>query len=318
MTKLEEEKGQTAFYQGKKALLIGGLGFIGLHLAKKLSSLGTEVTILDKNTRRESTFLSENIKFILANPLDDFEAFEAYLEKADFVFNLIQVKEEDIEIQNKIVNFNLRILLACVRKGLNPVLVHFGSRLEYAADAPLPLTELSPLRPMTAYGLGKMLSESYYNFFGRKYGLKTICLRISNVYGPSLNRSTKGKGIMEVLLNGIKEDNFFIHENINRYKDFVYVDDFISAIISCMREKKCYGEVFNISSGEKIRFIDLAEKIKKIFEYSEDIKINKEENISDFSFYLDNSKIKKFISWEIKTDLDSGLKKIKLEMEKKT
>jgi UDP-glucose 4-epimerase len=163
-----------------------------------------------------------------------------------------------------------------------------------SSNAPLgnqttPLNENMAPRPLSPYGASKLACEAYCSAFYRSYGLKTICLRFSNAYGPySLHKNSV---IAKFIKDGIIKKELTIYGNGAQTRDFVHVMDLCSAIGLCLSfnnngseqdrayEMKLFesrkftsgnliwGEIFNIGTGVETQILDLANLIKRFFYY---------------------------------------------------
>jgi len=199
------------YYAGKNVLILGGFGYIGKHLVKKLSDFNANVTIIARDAgpgsskHKKYTEIYNVANVFSIDPLVDFESLQKHINKSNIVLNLIYGKKHDLNYQQNVVTFNFKLLQYCQENNLNPVLVHFGSRLQYAKDCPNPIKENSTLKPTTVYGFGKLMSEKYYQFFNQHFGLRTICLRLSNVYGSCEDIPFK-KNTVDILIHSALHD----------------------------------------------------------------------------------------------------------------
>ncbi|MBS3091150.1 NAD-dependent epimerase/dehydratase family protein [Candidatus Pacearchaeota archaeon] len=284
MTKIDTE-----FYHEKKVLLLGGFGFIGENLLKRLFWLHAKPSVVSR-ARKDEQDAYQHLDVDYFDPFEDFIKLGPYLRNADIVFNLISPSRQDVTRQHALSTLNFDILNFCVKEKINPILVHVGSRLQYSLESELPINEDAEMKPTTAYGLERVLSENHYRLFNEKGGLKTICLRVANLYGPSENLVNR-KGLVNGLVYSALFGKMQINGDVNRLKDVLYVDDFIDALLLLIPEKSHYGEAFNVGSGDGIKMIDIARKVKDVFKYNQEIQV---EGVArdDFSFYLDISKIK--------------------------
>ena len=131
-------------------------------------------------------------------------------------------------------------------------------------------------------------------------------LRLFLVYGPS---QKKDRLIPQVISGCLKKKNFPVSKG-NQLRDFCYVDDVINAIILSLVKKKSLGEVFNVGSGKPVPVKFIINKISKIIKQGKPqfnkIPFRKNENLK---LYPSISKIKRFLGWKPKTNLNEGLVK---------
>ncbi len=304
------------YYKGKNILIFGGFGYTGPFFAERLVGFGAKVAVVARNAKQGSDKhgrypeVYDLANVVSLDPLADFEPLKGHLDKADIVLNLMHGEKNNFAYQQSTVAFNFKLLYYCHEKKLNPVLVHFGSRLEYAKDCMPPVKENSELNPDSVYGFCKLMSEMYYQFFNRYFGLRTICLRISNVYG-SIKEIPLKKNTVDAIIYSALHGEIKIDQDVNRYKDFIYIDDFIDAVLLSIKNKLCYGKTFNIGSDEKISLKELAGKINMLFSPKKKVIILDDKNEEDKSFLLDISAIKAANNWAPKVNIDEGLRRIK-------
>lgn len=304
------------YYKDKRVLVLGGFGYVGPHLVKSLSKLGAKITIIARNSEQGSDKHSKYPElYKIANvvsldPLINFDSLKEHLNKADIILDLIHGEKQNFLYQQSIITLNFKLLHYCHENSLNPVLVHFGSRLEYAKGCRLPVRENSELNPDSVYGFCKLMSEMHYQFFSRHFGLRAICLRISNVYG-SIKEIPLKKNTVDAIIYSALHGEIKIDRDVGRYKDFIYIGDFIGAVLLSVKNKSCYGKTFNIGSGEKVSLRDLAEKIRKLFSPHKKVIVIDSRNDNDPSFLLDIAAIKEANNWAPKVNIDEGLKRVK-------
>tara|TARA_Y100000310_G_scaffold262419_1_gene272095 strand:+ start:18254 stop:19198 length:945 start_codon:yes stop_codon:yes gene_type:complete len=310
------------YYVDKQILILGGFGYVGPSLVKRLVNLGAQVTVVarnaehgsDKHAKYPELYKIANV--VSFDPLVDFEPLQEHLNKTDIILNLIHAEKNDLTYQQNIVTLNFKLLQYCQENDLNTILVHFGSRLEYSKNCKLPIKEDAMLELTSVYGFAKLMSEKYYQFFNQRFGLKTICLRISNVYG-CIECVPLKKNTVDALIYSALHDTIKIDHDPDRYKDFVYIDDFIDVLLLTIKNESCYGKTFNIGGDEKISLKNLAEKIKKLFNPQKEIVVLETVNKDDLSFLLDISAIKEANKWEPKINIDEGLQRIKKQLDAK-
>ena len=295
-----------SFFSNKRILLLGGRGFIGQNLIPKLVSLKARIKVI---TRTNAEAAIPGAELISLDSLQEFEELQNHLAWADIIINLIQDSKNDYTINMNLAGLNLRILDFCAVRNKGAVLVNLGSRFQYSPNSSLPLKEDYPTQPINAYGLGKLFSEQYFTFFNKEFGLKTICLRVSTLYGQSKNPESR-KGLIDIMVSSALMGKITIEGDANRLKDLLYIDDFSEALLLCLQNQKCYGEIINIGSGEGISLKEIAQKVKETF--NPECKIDFiSQNKDDFSFYLDIKKIHNITGWLPQIKLEEGLLRLR-------
>ena len=180
--------------QGKKALITGGLGFIGSNLAHRLVAEGAEVTIYDACIDpygwnwENVNGIRDNVKIVIADIRDEATLKEHVIGK-DIIFHLAaqvgrEVSMADPELDTDI-NCNGTIKLCKIMAELESKakIVYAGSRGQIGEPIYLPVDEGHPTQPTDVYGINKLAAEKYLMLYGHIYGFPVTSLRLNNVYG---------------------------------------------------------------------------------------------------------------------------------------
>jgi nucleoside-diphosphate-sugar epimerase len=192
--------------------------------------------------------------------------------------------------------------------------VHIGSSMEYG-HVKSPQKENSKCLPKSTYGKAKLLASKYLlDLFKRKNFPVTI-LRLYQVYGPyqDINR------FIPIVINSCLKNKKFPCSHGNQYRDFLYIDDLISAIFLVLKNKNSNGKIINIGSAKPQKIKNVINMIVNYYKSGVPqfgkISLRKEEGISVFP---DITNAKKILKWKPKFNFKNGLKRtIKFYNEKK-
>ena len=311
-------------FQGKNVLITGGMGFIGSNLARRLLADGARVTLLDSmlDEYGANTFNVKDIKDDITINFSDMrdEHSLRYLVKGqDYIFNLAgQVSHQDSMHQPFLdmeVNTRAQLTLLEVCRNYNPnaVIVFAGTRQIYGKPQYLPVDEKHPLLPPDVNGINKLAAEYYHRLYTKVYDLPTVCLRLTNTYGPHQLIKNARQGVVGWFANrAVTGNTIKLYGTGEQIRDFSYVDDTVDAMCKVALEPKAYGDVFNLS-GEKASLKYVAEKM---IEYAgqgnlEIVPFPEERKKIDIGdFYGDSSKLETVTGWKSMVSLDMGLKKM--------
>ena len=299
------------------ALVTGGAGFIGSHLIDRLINEGFEVRVLDNF----STGKLENINAHLGNPR--FHLFKGDIRKrgtlkevikgADYVFHLAAVADIELSMRKpKLVNeVNVTGTLNLLEESLNSNVEKFiftSSCAVYGEPIYTPIDENHPTNPLSPYGVSKLAAEHYCRVFYEAYGLKTVVLRLFNVYGPRQERSPYRGVIAEFLKRLKKGEAPIIFGSGEQTRDFIYVADVIEALMLTLKNKFCAGVTLNIGSGVETSINEVAEKLIEIFGLR--IKpIHLEARAGDIKrSYASINRAKETLGFRVSMSLEDGLK----------
>jgi UDP-glucose 4-epimerase len=292
-----------------KIIVTGGAGFIGSHLVDFLIKKNFEVLVIDdlshgfkKNINPKSSFQKIDIR----NSSKVDKCFKQF--SPNFVFHLAAItsKSPSDAIQVKSVNVSgtVNILKACVKNNVKKII--FSSSVSVYGNAlSLPINEKQKLSPINPYGLSKASAEEKIILAYKKHNLNYTILRYSNVYGPGQRSDTEG-GVISIFCDHISLSKpITIFGDGNQTRDFVYVEDVVSANYLSMDSSTNF--VANVSTGKETSILDLVKIIEKISKKKVKTKFKKIKNSEIIKSCLDSSLIKHKIGWIPKTKLETGI-----------
>ena len=253
--------------KNKKVVVTGGLGFIGSHLVERLNE-NNDVIIIDDL----SSGNIENIEELDLSKIDtDFGDItkidlEKVLEGADYVFHLAAVTSVPQSVKDPIrsneVNLTgtLKILEAARKCGVKKVIFSSSSAV-YGETESLPLSEKTPINPLSPYAVTKATGELYCNVYSEIYGLPTIALRYFNVFGQRQDPKSQYAAVIPIFIDKLlKNESPVIYGDGEQTRDFVHVNKVVEANILAAKSKET--GVFNIGLGRKTTINQLFEIVK--------------------------------------------------------
>ena len=222
----------------KKALVTGGAGFIGSHLAEQLVADGVEVTVLDdlSNGLLENLqALKGQIEFVQGS-IVDLELVTRLEKGCDTVFHLAAVSNVVETVENPVkghaVNATgtFNVFLAAREHGAR--VVYSSSAAVYGSNQNVPLLESEPTLPLSPYGSQKLLGELYLSNFCDLYGMTGVALRYFNVFGPRQRPDSPYSGVISIFADRAARGlDITIHGDGGQTRDFVHVSDVVRANI---------------------------------------------------------------------------------------
>jgi len=244
----------------RRALVTGGLGFIGSTLAKKLYENNYNVSIYDdfSNASGKSN-VPKDIKVIKGNILN-YDKFKTASRKMDVVFHLaVKPLTMSFDKPEEVVKVNdygtYLVAKACTE--LKCKMIHISSSEVYGSAIKIPMKEDHPLLPTTIYAGSKAASELYVRGFEKSDGLKMVIVRPFNSYGEYMRSDTYSAAIPKFYERILEKKFPIIHGTGNQTRDFTYVDDTANGIMLSDQTKNAIGDTLNIGQGKE-------ESIKKI------------------------------------------------------
>jgi UDP-glucose 4-epimerase len=297
-----------------RILVTGGGGFIGSALVLYLVKKGDKVTVFDNFSNSEKKIdSSEGIK-VIKGDITDYNSLEKAIQNHDVVIHLaakIDVNESILKPDETFavnVDGTENVIKACLKNKIKNI-VAISSAAVYGESKKLPVSETSPLQPMSPYGQSKMQMEKILEEYAIKYRLNIINLRLFNVYGK--NQSAAYAGVITKFIDNIKNNKpLVIFGDGSNTRDFISIEDVVYSIhksIEHLENKR--GNAYNIASGESISINDLAKLLlsisgKKIdiqFKQAKQGDIKKSETLVELA--------SRELNFETKINLEEGLKK---------
>lgn len=303
----------------KRAMVSGGAGFIGSHLARRLLKEGWKVDIIDNLcTGFRSNVPPEADFFFIDISKDDF-IMQLPDEKYDAVFHLAAQSSGEISFDDPMYDLKTNCLSTlilldwCLKNDIKRF-IYTSSMSIYGEQEIQPVMEASNTNPKSFYGVGKLASESYVNIYS-SMGINTTSLRLFNVYGPGQNMENLRQGMVSIFMAYIlKKQEILVKGSPDRYRDIIYIDDVIEAYMRCLDETNAFGKTYNVATGVKTHVRDLLEAELKVFGYDSSkypIKYSDSTTPGDtFGIFADISAIKEDLGWEPKISLIEGLRKM--------
>ena len=320
----------------KTALVLGGGGFIGGHLAKRLKKEGFWVRVVDIKKDHEfwdtQEMCDEYVCGDLRNPrivetVFDREFDEVYQLAADMGgAGYIFTGENDANVMHNSALVNLNVVYYATQAKVKRIFYSSSACMypEYnQTDPDNPNCEESsayPANPDSEYGWEKLFSERLFLAFNRNYGLNSKVARYHNIYGPQGTwNGGKEKAPAAMCRKAAEADSEIeVWGDGKQTRSFMYIDDCVEATIRLMRQDEFRGPV-NIGSEEMVPINELAQIAIELS--NKDITINNldgQDFIDKYGFPVplgvrgrnsDNRLYKEKLGWEPPTTLRDGMAK---------
>lgn len=260
-----------------KALITGGAGFIGSHLAEALLNHDNDVIVLDNlSTGRyeniEHLLKERNLEFVEGDILD-INLVDKLVEKIDTVFHLAAAVGVDLIVKKPLESLTTNIkgseiVLDAALRYRKKILITSTSEI-YGKNVNGPLKEDddrilgSPLKTRWSYSTAKAVDEMLAYIYWKEKKLPTVIVRLFNTVGPR-QTGTYGMVMPRFILQALKNEPITVHGTGKQTRCFLHVKDVVGALIKLVADPKAIGEVFNIGSQEEISIEQLAKEIIKI------------------------------------------------------
>ncbi len=309
------------FYQGRRVMITGGLGFIGSNLAHRLVALGADVLLVDSlipdyggNLFNISGIESQ----VRVNVADVRQAstMNYLVRDREVIFNLAgQVSHIDsMRDPHTDLDINCRsqltLLEACRHHNPGVKVVYASTRQIYGRPDALPVTERHLVRPTDVNGINKAAGEYYHLVYNNVFGVRACALRLTNVYGPRQLLRHNRQGFIGWFIRLVLENREIeVFGDGSQVRDFVYVDDAVTAFLAAGASDAVNGEAFNVGGDEHITHRDLVALLVELAGQGsyKFIEWPKEKKVIDIgSFYADSSLFMTRTGWAPTVPLRDG------------
>lgn len=298
------------------ALVTGGAGFIGSHIASALASSGARVRIIDDLSTGHSDNLDEidaDIDFVHGSLVDEIPLRRA-LEDVELVFHEAALPSVPRSVENPrqthvaCVDATLSLLVAAREKRVRRI-IYAGSSSAYGDQPTLPKSENMLPDPLSPYAVAKLVGEYYCQVFTRVYGLETISLRYFNVFGPRQDPSSQYSGVVSRFISKLlSNEKPIIYGDGEQSRDFTYVDNVVEANVRAAETEKGVGQVINIANGQSVTLNELLNQLKTLTGNTDVQAEYHEPRTGDVRHSLaDISRAHEFLNFEPRVGLREGL-----------
>jgi len=258
--------------RGRSALVTGGAGFIGSHLADGLLAAGFRVRVLDDfSSGRESNLAHargdiELIRGDLADPATAARACAG----ADVVFHEGAIPSVPRSVAEPVATNRANIdgtlnVLECARQAGVRRVVFAASSSAYGDTDELPKIETMPPNPRSPYALQKYAGEVYCQLYHELYGLETVALRYFNVFGPRQDPKSEYAAVVPRFATAcLRGEPATIHGDGEQSRDFTFVADTVRANLLAADAPTAVGHVINVAGGRRISLNELLVALQQI------------------------------------------------------
>lgn len=262
-------------------LITGGCGFIGRNLVTRLIAAGAGVRVLDNCSvcgpedlarvcavERVSAGAAAPVPGVaqfMQGDIRDENAAQAACRDVDIIVHLAANTGVPTSVADPVMDFQANALgvfqmLEAARHAEARRFI-FASSGAPTGNATPPVTETTVPRPISPYGASKLAGEGYCSAYAHCFGVDTVVLRFSNVYGPWSAHKTSV--VAKFIGSALRGREWGIYGDGSQTRDFLHVEDLVGAILCAARAEGVGGEVFQISTGREHTLLELAACLRK-------------------------------------------------------
>lgn len=327
-----------------KYLIFGGAGFIGVNFSQRLLEDGHEVIIVDNLSRASAPInlkwirekYSKELHFIYADLRTDMDQLYDVINSVDVVFHLAAQVAVTTSVINPRLDFDSNILatfnvLELIRNSVSkPILVYASTNKVYGAMDDVAvveeslrynyeqkfvdgISEVQPLDFHSPYGCSKGAADQYVKDYARIYGLKTVVMRQSCIYGARQFGIEDQGWVAWFIIASKLGRPITVYGNGKQVRDILHVDDLFNAFqLAVDNIDKCAGEAFNIGGGPSntLSLLELLNMLEKKLKHPIDFKFGDVRPGDQPIYVSDVNKIFNFTNWVPEVTVNSGVEKL--------
>lgn len=294
----------------KSILFIGGAGFIGSNIIRKMLHDDYEIHVCEPdgaNTQRLDGFDVRLHRALLS----DIEAVNNIIQdfNIDVVVHLVSTlipgsTYEDYKKEYKNVIFpSIELMELCAQKGIRFVYFSSGGTVYGNRNDVLPFTETDPMTPISYYGWSKQMMENSIQFMHRTAGLDYLIVRPSNPYGHGQNLYGK-QGLVAVAIGKLlKNEMIEVWGDGSAVRDYIYVDDLANIFVKLV-ESDVHNTTLNIGSGRGYSVNDVLAFLKIVSGRELHIVYQNPRPVDVSNMVLDTTRLREFVSHDITPFMD--------------
>jgi UDP-glucose 4-epimerase len=248
----------------EKILITGVAGFIGSHISERFLSHGYHVVGIDDFSTGKRENIPSGVDFIEGD-LASTDIFKIIPTDCCKILHLAGQSSGEISFDDPVSDLRRNTIstLNLIRYGiLNKVerLVYASSMSVYGSTGEDAILEEAGCQPLSCYGISKLASEQYLRTYQNQ--LPYVSLRMFNVYGPGQDLDNLRQGMVSIYLSqAIRSKKIHVKGSLDRFRDFIYIDDVVEAWFRASTYKSALNQTINVGTGIKTTVKMLLNKI---------------------------------------------------------
>lgn len=291
--------------------MLGGGGFIGVNLCRRLVECGFRVRVFDRECPFPEALSGAEWH---QGDFTDSASLEAAIEPSSIVFHLVhttipQSANLDMagDVQQNVVP-SLALLDVCRKVGVARIVFVSSAGTIYGCPREIPTPETAPTDPITAYGISKLAIEKYLALYEHLHGLDFRVLRVANPYGP-FQVAHRNQGIVAATLSrALNNQSIEIWGDGSVVRDFVFIDDVADALLAAALDRSDQ-RIFNIGSGRGLSLREVIAAIERELGSKLEIDWKPGRAVDVPVSIVSIERAARVLGWQPKTPFGTGLQK---------
>lgn len=319
-----QESGSVGFsgWPGRRVLVPGGLGFLGLNTVASLVRQGAFVRVLSRSLPPLALLWLDHLRHgleveVLEGDIANESGWPGWLDGIDTVIHLagesgaaksLQQAWLDLRVN---VEGHLTLLDALRERPAAPRLVFASSRLVYGRTGRCAVNEEHLTAPTSLYGVHKLTIEHYLRIYGLSFGLESISLRLTNPFGPYQLPARRTHGFVNrFVIQALGGEPILVYGEGRQQRDVLFVDDAVEAILAAADHASQEAPSINVGAGASLPLMEIAGKVAERVDGA--LLENRpwpatDRLVETGDFFCDRSLAERVLGWSPKAGLDEGL-----------
>lgn len=310
-------------YLGKTILISGALGYIGSALTQSLADIDCKIILLDQLSDNHWMPPAGRAKISISHgDVSIRKTWESLLPGVDYLFHLAALEynrtEYDImrDLQVNALSV-MHFLELCREKNLRPKIIFSSSANLFGLVDTLPVNEKAQSNPISLWSAHKLMAENYLSVYAKKYGIKAVILRLTNVYGPTANPDTITHIIINsMIVKALRGEALTLYANQDCIRDYLFLEDAVRAFLFAGAENSLSsdGSFYLIGSGEGRTIADvwrlIADKAKTHTGKNISLELNNSIKLEPFdtrNFVADTTIFHQSTGWRPQVYIEKGI-----------
>ncbi len=296
-------------------LITGAAGFLGSALSNMLVREGHLVRALDDLSTGDPQALSAGVHFTRGD-VNDRPKLWTLLQEVDCVYHLaarVSVPESVLyprEYNAVNVGGTVSLMEAMRDVGVRRVVL-VSSGAIYGDQGEQPLLESMQPNPRSPYAVSKLAAEYYVNTIGDLWNIETVSLRVFNAYGPGQHLPASHPPVVpNFLRQAMHNGSLVVHGNGSQTRDYVYVDDVVSALVAASTAPNLDGAVINVGSGVETSVRELVRTVQDVTGSKAEVIYNPKTSAGVSRMRADLKLAAQKLNYRPSVSLDEGLRHI--------
>ncbi len=306
---------------GKKVLVTGGLGFIGSNLVIELVKQGARVVIADlpDGGLGANWFNIEPVRGdveVLDVDIRQAEHLSSIIARQELIFLLAGQVSHPGSMQRPLLDLDvncrshLALLEVCRQVNRDVRLVFSSTRQLYGRPQYLPVDERHVVRPVDVNGISKFAAEQLFRLYYENYGIRSVSLRLTNVYGPRMDLMDPTKGFIGVFLSrALRGEPIEVFGSGEQRRDFNFVSDVVRAMMLAIECPDAWGESLNLAHPNHCSLNEFLQTLGCFISFESSVtEFPPERKAIDVGDYYGTfEKLQRVCGWQPQVDLTDGL-----------